>query len=279
MFLKIKSLFSLTRPLNVLITFLVVIVGAVICIGQEYSLLKIILAGISAALIAGAGNVINDVIDLSSDKINHPKRPLPSGKITSPEAVIEYTLLTTVALLLSAFINIIALVIVSVTWVLLFFYSYRLKRIPLIGNLTVSFLTGLAFIYGGVAVNNAQSAIIPAFFAFMINLIRELIKDMQDVEGDSQLGIKTLPQKLGFGKTKIIITTLSALLIAATLIPFINRIYQIEFFVIVMVIVNPLLVYVIKKLFEDDSQQNLNKLSNILKLDMVFGLIAIFFGR
>ena len=139
MFLKIKSLFSLTRPLNVLITFLVVIVGAVICIGQEYSLLKIILAGISAALIAGAGNVINDVIDLSSDKINHPKRPLPSGKITSPEAVIEYTLLTTVALLLSAFINIIALVIVSVTWVLLFLYSYKLKRVPLVGNLTVAF--------------------------------------------------------------------------------------------------------------------------------------------
>jgi len=263
----------------VLITFLVVIVGAIICIGQDYSLLKIILAGISAALTAGAGNVINDVVDLEPDKINHPGRSLPSGKITSSEAVIEYTLLTTIALLLSAFINIIALVIVSVTWVLLFFYSYKLKRVPLAGNLTVAFLTGLAFIYGGVAVNNIQSAFIPAFFAFMINLIRELIKDMQDVEGDSQLGIKTLPQKLGFEKTKIIITSLSALLIAATFIPFISKIYQIEFFVIVMVLVNPLLVYIIKKLFEDDSQQNLNKLSNILKLDMVFGLIAIFLGR
>ena len=276
---KIKTSIRLTRPLNVLITFLVVIVGAVICIGQDYSLLKITLAGISAALTAGEGNVINDVVDLEPDKINHPERPLPSEKITSSEAVIEYTLLTTVALLLSAFINIIALVIVSVTWILLFLYSYRLKRIPLTGNLTVAFLTGLAFIYGGVAVNNVRSAIIPALFAFMINLIRELIKDMQDVEGDSQIGIKTLPQTLGFGKTKIIISSLSVLLIAATFIPFINKIYQIEFFVIVMILVNPLLVYVIKKLFEDDSKRNLNKLSNILKLDMVFGLIAIFLGR
>ncbi len=276
---KIKSLLQLTRPLNVVITFFVVIVGAVISVEQDYSSLKIILAGISAGLTAAAGNVINDVIDINADKINHPERPLPSGKLKSSEAIVEYALLIASALFISAYVNSEALIIVIVTSVLLFLYSYRLKRIPFIGNLTVAFLTGLAFIYGGIAVNNFTNAIIPALFAFMINLIREIIKDMQDVEGDAKAGIVTLPQKTGFDKVKTIVMLLSILLIVSTLIPFVYKIYNIEFFVIAMLLVNPLLVYVVKSLYEDHSQKNLNKLSNMLKLNMLFGLIAIFLGR
>ena len=61
--------------------------------------------------------------------------------------------------------------------------------------------------------------------------------------------------------------------------PFIKELYAIEYFLIVMVIVNPLLVYIVKSLFDDDSTKNLNKLSNLLKLDMVIGLTAIFLGK
>ncbi len=61
--------------------------------------------------------------------------------------------------------------------------------------------------------------------------------------------------------------------------PFVYNLYAIEYFIVVMAIVNPFLIYIVKSLFEDDSVKNLNKLSNLLKLDMLFGLTAIFLGR
>jgi len=150
---------------------------------------------------------------------------------------------------------------------------------PWDGNIIVAFLTGLVFIFGGVIVENSSAAIIPALFAFLINLIRELVKDMQDVEGDKGAGIITFPIKFGFLRTKYLMIILSAILIIMTTIPFIYEIYKIEYFVVVMVIVNPLLIFTIKKLFDDDSLKNLIKISNLLKLNMVFGLIAIYLGK
>ena len=71
--------------------------------------------------------------------------------------------------------------------------------------MTVAFLTGLVFIFGGVVVENPTAAIVPAIFAFLINLIREIVKDMEDVEGDNKAGVITFPIKFGFQKSKILI--------------------------------------------------------------------------
>ena len=180
-FSNIKAYILITRPVNVLITFLVVIVGALICIISYYSIYKILLAAFSAALTAGAGNIINDIYDIEADKINHPERPLAKEIITINNAWVEYFFLTLLAVAASYFINQTALAIVFLTSVLLYLYSARLKKIPLLGNITVAYLTGLAFIFGGVSVNNVSGAFIPAIFAFLINFIRELIKDMDDI--------------------------------------------------------------------------------------------------
>ena len=77
----------------------------------------------------------------------------------------------------------------------------------------------------------------------------------------------------------IFITYLTITLIAFTFYPFIKNIYSIEFFVFTMLVVNPILVYFLKLLYEKDVTKNLNKLSNMLKLDMLFGLLAIFLGK
>ncbi len=278
-FTKVFSCLQISRPINSLITFLVIIVASVISIDGSYSVLKIILAGLSGALTASAGNVINDYFDISIDRINRPERILPKGKLTLREALVFYFFLTIIALLLSAFIGIIALLEVFFAASLLFFYSYKMKKIPLIGNFVIAFLTGFAFIYGAIAVNNVRAAIIPAMFAFLINFIREIIKDMEDIEGDRQQGINTYPAVYGFKKTKTIIVFITIVLIILTVFPFVSKLYAIEYFLIVMVFVNPLLVYILKSLFADDSVKNLNKLSNLLKFNMVIGLIAIFFGR
>ena len=276
---KAFAYIKILRPINLLITFLVIIVACIISINGSYSVLKIILAGLTGALTASAGNVINDYFDINIDKINRPDRVLPKGEITLREALGFYIFLSLLSLSLSIFISLIALLEVFFASALLFLYSYKIKKIPLLGNFVVAFLTGFAFIYGGIAVNNIEAAIIPALFALLINFIREIVKDMEDIEGDKQQGINSYPALHGFKKTKMIIVFITIVLIILTVFPFINELYAIEYFLIVMVIVNPLLVYIVKSLFDDDSTKNLNKLSNLLKLDMVIGLTAIFLGK
>ena len=77
-----------------------------------------------------------------------------------------------------------ALLIVVLSIALLYFYSARLKRTVLIGNLVIGLMTGMAFIYGGVVVGRMERAVVPAIFAFLVNLARELLKDVEDMEGD-----------------------------------------------------------------------------------------------
>jgi 4-hydroxybenzoate polyprenyltransferase len=101
---------------------------------------------------------------------------------------------------------------------------------------------------------------------------------MEDVEGDTKAGVITFPVKFGFQISKYVILLTSIILILFTLYPFITHIYKIEYFVVVMVFANSLLVYCLKILFEDHSVKNIKKISNLLKLSMVFGLIAIYFG-
>ena len=276
---NISTVYKIIRPVNFLITFFSIIVAAIICTVSSFPLLIIFYASLSGALTAAAGNVINDIFDIHIDKINRPNRPLPNGKISLKEAYILYIFLIFLSLFAAYLVNIEAFVIDLSALILLFFYSFKFKGIILFGNFIVAFLTGLAFIYGGIAVNNFKDAVIPALFAFLINFIREIVKDMEDIEGDLKNGILSLPHRYGFSRTKIIITTLSLLLIAATFYPFITKIYGIEYLLIIAVLVDPVLIYILNILFKDDSPKGLNKISLILKLNMVFGLAAIYLGK
>jgi geranylgeranylglycerol-phosphate geranylgeranyltransferase len=275
---RICAFIKITRPINVLITFCVIIIASAICIRGEYVISKILFAAIVGGATAGAGNIINDIFDLEIDKINKPARPLASGRLKLNEALGLYIALVIFSVALSALINWPAFIIEVFTSIALFFYSLSLKKVALVGNLLVSFLTGLAFIFGGVAVGHFQHAIIPAIFAFLINLLRELLKDMEDLKGDSQIGVLTFPCKYGLLSTKKLIFILTFVLIMATFYPFLFNIYGIKYFIVVMAFVNTSLIYFIKKLFDDDWLKNLSKLSFLLKLDMIFGLIAIYLG-
>jgi len=225
-----------------------------------------------------SGNIINDIYDIDIDRVNKPSRPLPSEKISIKVAYIFYFVFIAASVFISSLLNEKAIAIVLVSILLLFLYSKYLKRIPLVGNITVAILTGLVFIFGGVVVENPTAAIVPAIFAFMINLIREIVKDMEDVDGDKKAGVITFPIKFGSRKSKLFISLITISLVLYTLYPFITQLYKIEYFIVVMVIVNPILVYCLKILFEDCSVKNLKKISNLLKLSMIFGLIAIYLG-
>jgi 4-hydroxybenzoate polyprenyltransferase len=277
-----KQIFTyiiITRPVNVVITFLVVAVAILISENNPTAWTTIIIVSSAEALIAAAGNIINDYFDIQTDRIAHPQRVLVTNQISKNGAIVFYAALNLISIFLSSTISTTLLIITIITIIVLFHYSARLKRLPLIGNLTVSLLTASAFVYGGFAVDNPEAAVVPAVFAFLINMIREIVKDIEDIEGDLTINIKTFPIKYGIDSSKKMILIITLMLFVFTFYPFINQFYKIEYFIVVMIVVNPILGLCIKILFDNRRQNNYKLISSLLKLNMIFGLIAIYLGR
>lgn len=262
-----------------MITFISVIVAVVICSDLSSLNGMMILSSVSAALVAAAGNVFNDIWDYEADAVNKPERAIPSGKVTRKEALNFYFSLILISLMISMYLGLKVFSVIILAHLLLVLYTTGLKKIPLAGNFIISFLTGFVFIYGGLLTGNLSAAIIPAVFALLINLAREGIKTIEDIPGDSKSGITTLPQLYGINTARKIISAFLVLLLLFTFVPFMKGFYGIEYFVIVMAVINPLLVYVIKNLLEINKMPDLNKLSLILKVNMIVGLTAIYLGR
>ncbi len=278
-FSRIYAFIILTRIINVLITFFSVFVGILICSRTTPINAGTLMAAAAAALVAAAGNVINDIWDYETDLVNKPDRPIPSGKVTKKAALNFYFILILTSLIIATTVSNIILAIILLSHLLLLVYSIGLKKILFLGNFVISFLTGFVFIYGGIIAGNIYAAIIPACFALLINISREGIKTIQDIPGDKITGTITFPQKYGINFSRKYVSAFLILLLLFTFVPFANGFYGIEYFIIVMAVVNPLLVYVIKSLLESGKTLNLNRLSFILKLNMIFGLTAIYFGK
>lgn len=277
---KLASAVQIIRPVNVLITFFTIFVAGVICSKGGFLWMNILLAALSGSLAASAGNVINDIIDIEIDRINRPKRPLPSGRMTKKEAFFLYGFFNLAGLVLAFFINFPALIIYILCVAAIFLYSYRFKGIPLLGNFVVGVLTALAFVFGGAAAENYGLTIIPAFFAFLVNFIREIIKDMEDVEGDSRNKVLTFPQKYGFKRSIQLIGFLTIFLMLFTFVPFLMHIYRIEYFILIMNGVNLFFIFFLKLLLRPEGGRlRLSFMSNLLKAAMVLGLIAIYLGN
>ena len=275
---KIKALFILTRPVNVLIGGLSIVIGAFIA-GSLQPVINVVLAAFSGGIIAGAANSINDYYDLKIDKINKPYRPIPAGLVTQKEAFCFSIALFIVGLVLGALINWKALLIAIFACVVLYLYSARLKRTVLWGNLSVSLISAFAFIYGGVAVNRLNAALIPAGFAFLFHLGREIIKDVEDQKGDLADNAKTLPIQYGTNVALSVTTIVFILLIIATFLPYIFNVFGFIYLLVVILGVDLVVIYVIFSIWKNPQPANLGRLSTILKIDMLMGLFAIYVGR
>lgn len=269
---------KLMRPVNVIITGLSVFLGAAICGEIGGNAHSVILAIISASIVAAAGNAINDYFDVEIDRINKPQRPLPSGALPPNDALIFYLILIFISILLSVFISIQAIIIVIIVNILLFFYSKRLKRTAFWGNLTVSLVSALAFIYGGISVGNVQQAWIPAAFAFLFHFGREIVKDVEDVKGDKASYANTIAIKLGAKTAITIASAIFIFLIFTTLLPYIFNLYNLAYLIIVILGVDLGLIWIIIALHREYPIQKLNRINTILKLQMVIGIISILIG-
>lgn len=273
---------EILRPGNAVMGAITIVLIALI--DKTFSL-PIIIAMAAVFFETAAGNVINDYFDYNIDLINKPERPIPSGRISLKNGK-NYGyflfLVGTICGFLISYLtnNWIPFGIVILADVILYLYAYKLKSTPLIGNLTVGFMTGFGFVFGGFTINNPAiitTSIFLGFFAFVMTTAREIVKDIEDVEGDKADGAKTLPILIG-KKTPAI---LAAILIIAdcALCPllYIWNVFGMLYLVIIAVAVI-LFIYSAILILKSQDETTAHKSSKILKIGMLIAFLSFALG-
>ncbi|MEX2569292.1 MAG: geranylgeranylglycerol-phosphate geranylgeranyltransferase [Cyclobacteriaceae bacterium] len=183
---------------------------------QDYHLYLLI---ISTIILTASGYMINDYYDVKIDFINRPQEVVIGKGMKRRMVMILHTVMNVLGISLGILVDLKIGAINFIAAFLLWLYSNSLKRLPFIGNLTVATLTGLSIWIIGIYYQTSEMLIFTyAIFAFFINLIREIIKDIEDRNGDRKHGCKTLPIVLGFRKTKNIIFFIAMVFVAAILV-------------------------------------------------------------
>jgi len=275
---KFTAYIRLTRPLNLLIAMVSIFIGGFIT-GTIEPLINLIAACLSGLLIMAGANAVNDYFDYEIDKINKPNRPLAADIVSRKGCHVFSLLLFLAGMVLAAFINLGTFIIAVLTSLTLYVYSSHLKRTMIWGNVAVGFISGLAFVYGGMAVGRGGLAILVGIFAFFFHWGREIIKDIEDMSGDRALGLKTLPLVKGKAAALDFTTVVLVLLIAITLIPFFTNWFSWPYFAVVIPGVDLFLIYVLISIRQNSGPENLHRIAVAMKFDMLAGLLAVFIGR
>lgn len=250
------------------------LLASVICAGVDevsrFSI-DIILSMAVVASFTAAGNSLNDYYDRETDKVAHPERPIPSGRVQPRVARTLAFVLFAFALALSVFVNYWSLTIVIVSIAVMVGYERWLKAEGLAGNLAISWLTGALFLFGGAAVGRFELAWILAALALLATLGREIVKDIQDVEGDKGTR-RTLPMRIGATNAGI---AGSAAFVAAVLfspLPYLLKLLSV-WYVPVVVVADGIFIYCALIHFKSPE-----KGQKIAKLGMLVALLAFFLG-
>jgi 4-hydroxybenzoate polyprenyltransferase len=240
-------------------------------------------------MVAAAGYIINDYMDVMLDLVNKPEKVIVGKSISRRWAMMLHLLLNAIAVLLAYTIGKKIALLVLISGLFLWIYSQLLKKTYLSGNIIVAFLTGFTlWILLLFDQNVMQSGIwVYALFAFFTTLQREIIKDTEDLRGDQKFKCKTLPIVLGVRKTKEILFWLQILIIGLTLsyCSFFaalsvsgNRIYVMFLVYMLILVLAPMMVmaWLIKTA---DVKKDFSNLSFISKIIMITGILSMVFWR
>jgi len=253
-----------------------------------------IILTISILLITMGGYLINDIYDIESDKINKPDKVYITTIISIKNGQFLYFLTSITGLILGLYLSVNKNLnhlsgYFIVTVIILFVYTKILKKLPLIGNVIVALLVSLPiflvyeFDHSMISIkdifDNLFLSIIIFFyllFAFLTTLIREIIKDLQDIKGDNKLKLKTLPIMIGKKRTinfLIFLSFLLQLLLLLVLIDsFKNDQYLILFFLITLSLLVAYLIYKLRVPFKNNQYQ---LLSSLMKIIMLVGVLSM----
>ncbi len=290
----LRGAVALTRPVNMAICAVSVISGGLaagrpldliadfftrtVAEGVSENALRLIAASVSASLILAAGNAFNDVMDVDADRINAPHRPIPSGTVSRAFASWLSVALVLAGMCLAAPLGVTGTAVAFAAALILFVYDVRLKRTPLAGNVSVALLGGLAFVYGGIATGGVSRALVPAVFAFLLHLGRELIKDAEDAVGDRAAGMATAATLWGERTALRIAAGVLTVLIIVTAVPFVAGYFGLGYGLIVLTGVWPAARYGIRLAYKAPDRIRMKKASLYLKLAMPAGIIAVLAG-
>jgi 4-hydroxybenzoate polyprenyltransferase len=273
----IVSFLKLTRTGNLLILALAQYFTAVMLISWDNVFdFRFLFLVAATCMIAAAGYIINDYYDIKIDLVNKPDRVIVGKSITRRYAILLHTLLSVggvgIGFLLDWRIGVINFFSAFLLW----WYSNDLKRQPFIGNLVVAVLTGLSIVIVDALYRTGNQLIfIYATFAFFMTLIREIIKDMEDLKGDDTFGCRTLPIIWGIRRTKYFIYGVAGVFTVSVIAInfFMVRLPE-EYFVLFLAI--PMII-LIAMLVRADTKRDFKRLSTFCKVILLLGVLSMAF--
>ncbi len=260
-----------------------------------------ILLALSIILITAAGYIVNDIYDIKADEINKQHKVFIGVLISKKTAWISYYLFNFIGLVLGGYLsllfnNLFGFCIFIISPILLFFYSTHMKRLLFVGNIIVSLLIALSVLIIPVFELNSTTihlkdsflnslnlakpfwiVVSYSFFAFLATLIREIIKDIEDVDGDLKLNAKTLPIVIGRKRASRVAFFFSAILIFFLITIIKTGKNNVVFFSYATVFLLLPLFYFMYKLWFAKSKKDFTLLSNLLKIILFFGILSMIF--
>ena len=259
---------------------------------NDYGFLLLVL---STLCIAAAGYVINDIYDVEADKINKPDAVIIGKSISEKNALTLFITLNILGVGLGFYLSQVVdrsgfFVIFFVSSALLYIYATYLKQLLLIGNLVISIIVALSIIIVGVfellpVINTENSAVQIVFFkiitdyaifAFCLTLLREIVKDIQDINGDYKVGINSLPIAIGRERATKLVFVLTLLFTISVIYYLITYLYKQSWVVVYFLglIIAPL-IYICIKLFYAETNSHYKHLSLLYKLVMLTGIFSL----
>jgi geranylgeranylglycerol-phosphate geranylgeranyltransferase len=278
LFMKaLVSLVKIIRPGNALMAAITVVLGFWLS-GSRSSLLSLMQMVVAAVCAVGYGNVVNDIVDVDSDRISHPDRPLPKNDLSLVSAVILAFFLFSFSFVNGFLVSTVHGIGTVIPLALLSLYAFFLKATPLVGNVSVSLLVAYTIVFGGLSAPMSGRLFIPALLAFFLNCCREIIKDVQDEPGDKAAGIKTtaiVPKSL----LKSMLIGISVVYAGFLFLPFFLKQFGIIYCILCGAVALPLHCYWVCFVLKKNWLEYLGKISLIIKIEMLAGLLALAFDQ
>ena len=271
--MKIIHYLTILRPVNAAMAAGAVWLGAWIS-SSPLPAGPIFLLATVAFLSTGFGNVVNDLLDRHTDRISHPDRPLPSGTVSVRNAFGYLVFLGIAALLIAFLVAPRYGYATMLPLAALVLYALFLKGTPLAGNLLVSLLVAYALVFGSLGAPGLRRLVLPALLAMLLNLSREIIKDIEDAPGDTAAGITTsaaLPPEL----LKKFLLISSILYGMTVFLPYFLGHFGFPYVIVISLAVLPLHIVRLRLLLKASWTAYCSTMSLLLKIEMLLGLVAL----
>ncbi len=280
--LLIRKFFRLIRWQNLVIILLTQYFARVFLVGKGTSVWASILdkqqflISLSTILVAASGYIINDYFDVKIDQVNKPHEVVIGRFIKRRHAMFMHQLLNVSAAVISFTLGWKVFVVNILAMTLLWFYASIFKKQPFIGNFMVASLTGASLVVMAVYYTENDLLInIYAVFAFGITMIREIIKDIEDIRGDKKYGSSTLPILLGIRKTKVLLFVFMSLFIVV--VAFMGVALKNNKLSLAFLLLGVPFIYLAFRLYFADRKQHFAQLSLWSKVIMILGILSMVF--